>query len=432
MVEIVLIARDVTKQKLRQADLESQMAAISSSQAVVSYTPDGQVMDANPVFLQTMGYHLEDFVGQHHRLFTDQEAAARPEYNDFWAELQQGRAQQGEFKRIGNYGVEAWWAETYAPIRAPSGRIVKVIEFATDVTKQKLRDSDLEAHLAALGRIMCVASFLPDGTLFEANARFLQAMGYTHDELLGQNWQHHRLFVDPAVSDRKEYSQFWAALREGVMQQGEFKRIRKGGAGVWLDASYMPIFDPVGQRVVKIVQFAWDVTAQKLHVAELEAQVSAMRSSQAVAAFLPDGTLVEANPLFLQMMGSTREKLLGKHHRLFVSQEAAVHLVYESFWLELQNGKAQQGEFQRVEEGRRGGFAHSLLHSRCGGGPGGENFHDSFGERRPRVSQGTPILRPKMMQLTTRTWWPPSDQMVLFCQSTSFSFKPWDILVMKL
>lgn len=85
-------------------------------------------------------------------------------------------------------------------------------------------------------------------------------MGYQLKEIVGK---HHRLFVTPADAAKAEYAEFWEAMREGAgFVQGEFKRIGKGGKVIWLYATYTPImFD---DRVVKIVKYAQDITADKL------------------------------------------------------------------------------------------------------------------------------------------------------------------------
>ncbi|MCJ2097676.1 PAS domain-containing protein, partial [Methylobacterium sp. E-046] len=119
--------------------------------------------------------------------------------------------------------------------------------------------ADQAAKLDALERSQAVIEFQPDGTILTANVNFLNAMGYTLPEVQGQ---HHGMFVEPAYRDSAAYRAFWDALRRGTFQSAEFKRVAKGGRTVWIQASYNPVLDRAG-RVVKVVKFAADITAQK-------------------------------------------------------------------------------------------------------------------------------------------------------------------------
>ena len=96
------------------------------------------------------------------------------------------------------------------------------------------------------------------GTILTANSNFLEAIGYTLEEVKGR---HHSMFVDPAYRQSQEYKQFWLKLGRGEYQSGEFKRIAKGGREIWLQATYNPILD-VNKKPVKIVKYAADTSVQ--------------------------------------------------------------------------------------------------------------------------------------------------------------------------
>ena len=71
----------------------------------------------------------------------------------------------------------------------------------------------------------------------------LNALGYSLAEIQGK---HHSMFVEPAMRDSAAYREFWAALNRGEYQAAEYKRIGKGGKEVWIQASYNPILDRIG------------------------------------------------------------------------------------------------------------------------------------------------------------------------------------------
>jgi len=133
VVKVVKVASDITLQKLRATDWEGQIAGINRSQAVIHFTPDGTILEANENFLRTIGYTLGEIVGRHHEMFVDP-AERGAAYRRFWDELRAGRFQAAEFRRIGKGGREVWIQASYTPIVDAAGRIIKVVKFATDIT----------------------------------------------------------------------------------------------------------------------------------------------------------------------------------------------------------------------------------------------------------------------------------------------------------
>ncbi len=136
--KVVKYATDVTQQNLKNADFESQIAAIYKSQAVAEFDMDGTITSANELFLDTMGYELPEIQGRHHRIFVEPGEAESGEYAEFWSKLNRGEYSQGVFKRVGKGGREVWIQGTYNPIFDLNGRPCKVVKYATDITQKVL------------------------------------------------------------------------------------------------------------------------------------------------------------------------------------------------------------------------------------------------------------------------------------------------------
>ena len=154
-----------------------------------------------------------------------------------------------------------------APLIAKGRRIGFVVEWSD--AKQRLLNQDYASQADAIGRSQAVISFAMDGTVQTANAKFLDAMGYSLDEIKGR---HHSMFVDPAYRDSAEYRAFWASLNRGEYQAAQFKRIGKGGKDVWIEASYNPVLDANG-KPVRVVKFATVITAQVENLASLKRMI---------------------------------------------------------------------------------------------------------------------------------------------------------------
>ncbi|MEM8485780.1 MAG: PAS domain-containing protein [Bacteroidota bacterium] len=265
--KVVKYATDITEQVTSRANFEGQLDAIHKSQAVIEFELDGTILTANDNFLNTLGYSLGEVQGQHHSMFATSEFAASAEYKAFWARLGRGEYQSGEFMRVAKDGAEVWIQASYNPIYNPEGEAYKVVKYATDITEQVMARANFEGQLEAIHKSQAVIEFELDGTIITANDNFLQALGYTLNEVQGK---HHRIFVDRAYAQSQEYKDFWASLNQGRYQSGEFKRFGSSGNEVWIQASYNPIYDPNG-KPIKVVKYASDVTAavqSKIHLKE--------------------------------------------------------------------------------------------------------------------------------------------------------------------
>src|SRR3569833_3636632 len=264
------------------SDASATLAAISKSQAIIEFTPDGSILTANENFLSTMGYALAEIQGQHHRMFVEPGYAQTPENAEFWRRLGRGEYDAGEYKRLGKGGREVWIQASYNPVFDKSGKPVKVVKIAADVPAQKMAPADAQSQLAAIGRAQAVIEFNLDGTIITANENFCQAMGYGLDEIKGK---HHRMFVDPTYAQSAEYQAFWDKLRRGEGMSAEYRRLGKGGREVWIQASYNPIFDLSGKpyKVVKYATDATDATARKEAVKVLGAHLARLADGDLTA-----------------------------------------------------------------------------------------------------------------------------------------------------
>ena len=123
---------------MKAADTAGQIDAIAKSQAVIEFKMDGTIITANENFLNTMGYSLAEIKGRHHGMFVDPAERNGVAYRDFWADLNRGQYQAGEFRRLGRGNKEIWIQASYNPILDLNGKPFKVVKYAADITKAAL------------------------------------------------------------------------------------------------------------------------------------------------------------------------------------------------------------------------------------------------------------------------------------------------------
>ncbi|MEM7107770.1 MAG: PAS domain S-box protein [Bacteroidota bacterium] len=339
--KIIEFSTDITKEKLKSIEFEGQMKAINKTLSSIEFELDGTIIKANNVFLEAMGYSLAEIEGKHHRVFVEDVFAQSDEYNLFWSELSRGIPQRGVFKRFDKNGNPVWFSANYTPITTPDGEVYKVVNYAQVMTDEKNKSLNFQGQMEAINNTMAAIEFDVSGMILNANELFLKTMRYTLEEVQGY---HHSIFVDKAYSESRTYKEFWKMLGEGQAQTGEFKHFDKLGNPVWLSANYTPIENAEG-KVYKILKLAHDVTHEKRRALDFEEQINALNNTMGSIEFKPDGTILNANEIYLEALGYSLQEVKGRDHSIFLDDKYGKGKEYDLFWKELRKGKPQTGEF---------------------------------------------------------------------------------------
>ncbi len=214
---MIKFATDITAQKIRSMEDAGRIAAIGRAQAVIEFNLDGTIISANDLFLAAVGYSLAEIKGKHHSMFVAPGERDSSAYREFWASLNRGEFQSAEYKRFGKGGKEVWILASYNPILDDTGKPFKVVKFASDVSAQKLKTADFEGQIEAIGKSQAVIEFDMEGTMLNANANFLGALGYSLGEIRGR---HHSMFVPPDRARQRSLSR--------VLGEPEARRVPVG------------------------------------------------------------------------------------------------------------------------------------------------------------------------------------------------------------
>ena len=254
----------------QRATLDAEHAALRRTMAVIEFSPTGEVLDANPLFLELLGYSLDDIRGRHQRMFCEPAYAQSREYAEFWQRLCRGQGFSERSLCLARDGRRLWLQASYVPVRDASGTVRRIIQMASDDTERTLRSQTASSFMQAVEHSMAVIEFDLNGHVLNANPNFLKVMGYRLEEVRGQ---HHRLFCQAHEVQGEAYRDFWSRLNRGEYHAGLFQRVGKHAASVWLQATYNPLYDAQGQ-LYGVVKFATDITRQ---VEQREAESTAAR-----------------------------------------------------------------------------------------------------------------------------------------------------------
>jgi len=283
--------------------------AIKKHVAWIEFSPEGNVQDASSLFLDVVGYSLEEIKGKHHRIFCSDEHISSMDYQTFWKALGQGIVKHGTFERKNKNDDIIILEATYFPIRNREGKLISIAKIASDITELYYNNKKSEAIFSALDKSQAIIEFDPQGTIITANTNFLDTLGYRANEVEGK---HHRMFCFDEFY--KENPHFWENLADGQIKSGLFLRRHSNGDKVWIEATYNPLLDAKG-KVVKVVKLASDITERIEHsLAITEASEMAYTTSLETAQIAQEGSKllvdsVEVSQNVSQKADQTAEKV---------------------------------------------------------------------------------------------------------------------------
>jgi PAS domain S-box-containing protein len=239
------------------AEMMSILTGINATMATIEFTPEGYIVTANNNFLTTMSYDLPQIKGKHHSMFVPAEVRATTAYETFWSDLALGKSFTGKFQRTDSKNNTVWLNAIYNPIFDSTGKVSKVVKFASDITGEQELLAERTGVFQGIDATMATIEFTPKGEVIFANTNFLKTMKCTLEQIKAR---HHKMFVPEDIQHSADYAGFWKRLERGEPISGVFKRRTLGGDIIWLNAIYNPIANANG-KIVKVVKFATDISA---------------------------------------------------------------------------------------------------------------------------------------------------------------------------
>ena len=200
-----------------------------------------------------------------------------------------------------SFPVEYW----SRPILVDGVAVGAILTFI-DITERK-QAQEIQARLAAIVASSndAIVSRGLDDKILSWNAGAERLFGYTTDEAIGQTVE---MIFPPDRNE--EIARNRALLAQGIpVLDLETERIAKGGRRIAVSLSQSPVKDEQGS-ITSIALIFRDITERK----EREARYRAMFENAAVGITRVDlnAVLVDVNQKFCDMLGYTRDELIGK------------------------------------------------------------------------------------------------------------------------
>ena len=160
-----------------------------------------------------------------------------------------------------------------------------------------------------------------NGTIEYVNPTFRKVTGYTANEVIGQNPN----ILKSGDTPESYYKELWNTILSGKVWRGEFKNKRKNGKEFWESASISPIKNEDGE-ITHFVAVKEDITEQKkirasLRKSELQLRTIFEKSPLGVLHIGKDGIVLDCNDRHAEIMGSTRNEIIGMDLREEITNE---------------------------------------------------------------------------------------------------------------
>ncbi|MDR0209062.1 MAG: methyl-accepting chemotaxis protein [Pseudomonas putida] len=247
-------------QQLREdlMSIEQVKSSLDSEMLVLQLDPHGRIESVNSNFEKEMLYSAGQLIGRNIEEIVPPHVKELDFYLRMKSAITRGEHLNGAFRLLRGNGEEAWLRSILQPVKSSDGRIRHFSMHSSDLTRTIETSREHESLIKALMRSTALIEFNLQGEVITANDRFLNAMGYTLEQVRGKP---HRMFCEPEEANSAAYQAFWDKLRRGEFVADRFKRIDAHGRTVWLEASYNPIID-AHDVLYKVVKFATVITDQ--------------------------------------------------------------------------------------------------------------------------------------------------------------------------
>ena len=222
---------------------QSTMEAIQRATMVMEMTPQGYISSVNANYQRFIGYDASQLLDRHHAILCSDSYARHRAYYTFWQQLSKGVSISGHFQRQTQSGRRVWLQAAYTPILDSHGSVNRVIKIATPLSEQlaPVTAQPLVDETESTAHMISTLTLSPEGLILDANAHFLQVMGYARDQLVGT--PHTELFISDG---HRLPDDFWAAICRSETTTGCFRYLHAHGHVLSLYADYVPVKDQQG------------------------------------------------------------------------------------------------------------------------------------------------------------------------------------------
>ncbi|OJJ21078.1 hypothetical protein BKI52_10935 [marine bacterium AO1-C] len=258
--KIILLTNDITAQKLQNLEFEAQYNAVNQLNAALEIDLEGNVLRANELFLNLIGYSLSEIEGTSLLELLDKALYTNAKFQEFWQHLLDNESMPGEFLFETKAGGRVWIAGAYNIVRDLNGHPKKVLTLSHDITKAKqTAQENKKLALATSKTNNAVIITDAQGRVEWLNEGFTKISGYTLDDLKGKNPGE---LLNGPETDTDTVNLIREKIKNGEGGIVDVLGYKKNGGTYWVNLSFTPIFNEQGV-LTNYINVETDITSQK-------------------------------------------------------------------------------------------------------------------------------------------------------------------------
>src|SRR3989338_1285854 len=241
--------------KLPYEQARNILDALNEDSIVAITDKNGTITYANKEFCKLSKYPLSELIGKNHRIL---KSGHHPPifFKNMWATISQGNIWKGTVKNKAKDNSFYWVKTTIFPIMDTNGKISEYVSIRTDITEQIKKHDQLNKSLQFLAKSKFLTNIYEnssglfrtidlDGYIIECNQSYVDSLGYTKDEIIGQSIYDH--VPEKSIHDLKESFQKWKTT-VNVSNTEIFLR-RKDGTTFPVSLSANNLYDNKGNLI---------------------------------------------------------------------------------------------------------------------------------------------------------------------------------------
>jgi len=329
------VTRNITERKqaeqvLRESEEKYRQLTEEINDAIYTVDQDGNLTYVSPVIEWLIGYSPSEIMGRSFAEFFYEEDL--PRAIEGFERTLSGHSTEGEYRFHTKSGEIRWMGTSNRPIFAGDG-VVGTRGTMTDITERKLAEQASQEAKTRFEDLFESANELiittdTEGWILHVNKEVERFSGYSKKELIGQS-----ILKIAYPEDTPKYIQFWKDILDGLTPRYHLRGFSRTGNISHLLASASVV--KKDGNIVEIQYNAKDITEEEQaeeRLRESEKKYRTILENMTDGYYEIDivGNLTFFNDSLCQILGYTRDVLMGMNNRKYMDKENA-RKVYQIF-----------------------------------------------------------------------------------------------------
>ncbi len=322
----------ITKEIAFDRDLEDKylfMRSVffNSFLSTVLVSNDGRLLEANPKFLEDFNLNIDEV--RLKELLDLPFIANQGELKHYLDKAYKGKSLSSKLLAfIDKDQVQRSFTATFSPLLQEE-KVIAVFIILQEVTEFLLQEKELRTTSNGLSNFQFAINSVAEIVIMdskcgilEVNDRFIQQMGYSREELMGNTLE----IVQSRIHSKEFFKQIFASVQKGEIWRGEICNRKKNGALYWADTTFIPFFDEDG-NVKQYINVYYDITEKKRMMTELQNiehmfKLITENTNDLIVVTNEDGIILYVSNAYTSKLGYKKEELQGQFYTNVLAPES--------------------------------------------------------------------------------------------------------------